>query len=268
MVKVKMNVVLEQITENPIELIYKAYRVCYSALPPTKIKLPLKDDGTKDYEKMIKFIKPLIKSNHLTPLEHVSFTFNIENVSRSLLAQLTRHRSFKFNVKSQRYVSEKDFDYIIPIEIEKNQEVLDMFLEIMEYDQNKYQQLADKLLEQYMKKEEKLRWDFPCTPLKSYLEEFWNSKDGKSLRNSLRKKAYENARAILPNACATNLIVTMDARNFRNFIAQRQCSHAQEEIRELATQMNKIIKEQIPFIDYGARWCGVFCNECISGGDK
>jgi thymidylate synthase (FAD) len=56
---------------------------------------------------------------HESPIEHVCFTFLIEGVSRSLLAQITRHRIASFSVKSQRYVKEGQFEYIIPPEIEK-----------------------------------------------------------------------------------------------------------------------------------------------------
>ena len=102
-----MKIELVNITNNPIETIYKAYRICYSKGGFNEIKIPSK-------EKMIEFIKPLMAENHTSPLEHVSFTFNIEGISRACLAQITRHRTGKFNVQSQRYVDGSNFDFVIP----------------------------------------------------------------------------------------------------------------------------------------------------------
>lgn len=88
-----MKVELINITNNPVETIYKAYRICYSKGGFNEIKIPSE-------EKMIEFIKPLMAENHTSPLEHVSFTFNIEGISRACLAQITRHRTGKFNCVS------------------------------------------------------------------------------------------------------------------------------------------------------------------------
>lgn len=106
-----MKVKLIDITENPIEKIYKAYRICYSKVPYDEVKIPKKTivaDGdfgglsleAVDTQKMIDFIVPLMEEQHTSPLEHVSFSFAIEGISRACLAQLTRHRTFKFNCVS------------------------------------------------------------------------------------------------------------------------------------------------------------------------
>jgi thymidylate synthase (FAD) len=60
------------------------------------------------------FADKLLESGHLSPLEHVSFTFGVEGVSRALLAQVTRHRIASFSVQSQRYVKAGEFNYIVP----------------------------------------------------------------------------------------------------------------------------------------------------------
>ena len=115
-----MKVSIVNITSNPIETIYKAYRVCYS-------RLPYEEVPTKSEEEMIEFIEPLMADNHTSPLEHVNITFNVSGISRACLAQLTRHRTMSFNVKSQRYVNEKSFDYVIPQAIKNDKNALYLF---------------------------------------------------------------------------------------------------------------------------------------------
>ena len=102
-----MKVSLIDITNNPIEKIYKAYRICYS-------KDSWEDIKVKSEKEMCDFIVPLMMEQHTSPLEHVSFSFAIEGISRACLAQLTRHRTFKFNVQSQRYISGEFFEFVMP----------------------------------------------------------------------------------------------------------------------------------------------------------
>ena len=74
-------------------------------------------DGLTE-EKTAKFLTMLSDLGHASPIEHASFTFGIEGVSRTLLAQITRHRIASFSVQSQRYVRLDDFRYVVPPEIE------------------------------------------------------------------------------------------------------------------------------------------------------
>ena len=75
--------------------------------------------------------KDLERADHID-LPTSLFTFGIEGVSRSLLAQITRHRMASFSVKSQRYVREGSFEYVIPPEIAAEPEALEMYKEIMD----------------------------------------------------------------------------------------------------------------------------------------
>ena len=81
---------------------------------------------------------------HASPIEHASFTFGIEGVSRTLLAQITRHRIASFSVQSQRYVRLDDFRYVTPPEIEAIPEAKAAFLASMEEDAQRYLDLAHK----------------------------------------------------------------------------------------------------------------------------
>ena len=224
-----MKVSLIDITNNPIEKIYKAYRICYSKDSWEDIKIPLENEGRPDLscKKMCDFIVPLMMEQHTSPLEHVSFSFAIEGISRACLAQLTRHRTFKFNVQSQRYVDGKNFDFVIPD------------LSYI-HDKNHKKDL-----------EETLRIEFEN--LEFVYEHL--------VANGLKK---EDARSILPQATTCNLIVTMDLNNFRNFLRQRKCIHAQKEIRELAFTMIDLLKPHIPFVDYKVLLCEQgLCSKCL-----
>ena len=102
----------------PEKVIAAAAKLCYSSSSIEGIL-----DGL-DKEKTEKFLNMLISLGHESPIEHVSFTFGIEGVSRALLAQFTRHRIASYSVKSQRYVSEGRFEFVTPPEIAKNEKAL------------------------------------------------------------------------------------------------------------------------------------------------
>ena len=71
-------------------------------------------------EKVESFLEMLTNMGHESPIEHISFTFGIEGISRACSHQLVRHRMASYSQKSQRYVNEDGFEYIVPPEIEKN----------------------------------------------------------------------------------------------------------------------------------------------------
>lgn len=215
-----MRVELIDINNNPTEKIFKSYRICYSSNR-------YEDIASKSEEEMIKFIKPYMDEGHTSPLEHVSVTFSIEGISRACLAQLTRHRTGKFNVQSQRYVDADNFDFLIPdlsyIEDEDERKLIKKCIK------NKFTMIKDEY--------------------KNLID--WGIKK-------------EDARAILPQATTCNLIVTFDLNNFRKFLNQRLCVHAQKEIRDLAKEMNKLVKEHVPFVDYKVLRCQQgLCKTCI-----
>ena len=70
------------------------------------------------------FVEKLASLGHESPTEHAVFTFAIEGVSRSLLAQITRHRIASYSVQSQRYVNLHQFRYVTPPEIEGDEDAL------------------------------------------------------------------------------------------------------------------------------------------------
>ena len=224
-----MKVILIEHTPNPEKTIAVAAKLCYSN---TDLEY-LTDNLTE--EKINSFIEMLSEIGHESPIEHISFTFGIEGVSRALLAQITRHRIASFSVQSQRYVKNKD-DFYIPEEIEKNILAKEIYNESVNQSFESYIKLVDILQESYIKK---------------------GIKDAE-------KKAIENARFVLPNACETKMIVTMNVRSLKNFFRLRCCNRAQDEIREVADEMLRLCKEVSPilFKNMGA---GCVSGKCPEG---
>ena len=211
-------------TPEPEKLIAAAAKLCYSK---SEIET-LMDNLTP--EKVESFLTLLSDLGHESPVEHVSFTFGIEGVSRTLLAQITRHRIASFSVQSQRYVSKSDFPFIVPPEIEAIPEAKEEFLAAMKEDAEHYESIRQKLIAHH----EKVNLDAGMDP--------------KEAHKAAEKKANEDARFVLPNACDTKIIMTMNVRSLHNFFRLRCCNRAQWEIRELAIEMLKLCREACPLL--------------------
>lgn len=217
-----LHVELLQYTGNPERVVSAAAKLCYSSSGVADILNGL------DAEKVQSFLKKLMDMGHESPIEHVSFTFGIEGVSRSLLAQITRHRIASYSVKSQRYVKEGQFEFITPPAIAADKEAHALYLSSMQHAQETYNQLADRLSAQYFE---------------AYMKE---EMPEKTAHRQAEKRAIEDARFVLPNACETKMIVTMNARSLMNFFHHRCCSRAQWEIRALANEMLRLVKQVAP----------------------
>lgn len=202
-------------TPEPEKVVAAAAKMCYSKSGPDEIMENLTPENTE------KFLNRLISMGHESPIEHISFTFGVEGISRSLLAQLTRHRIASYSVKSQRYVEETAFSYVTPPEIEKNEKAKAVYEKTMADITKAYNELADELYNVHK-----------------------NSMDEKAAR----KKAIEDARFVLPNACETKLVMTFNARSLLNFFSERCCERAQWEIRDLADKMLALVREKAPVI--------------------
>lgn len=202
-----MNVKLISHTPDPEKVIATAAKLCYSSSTIDELQ-----DGL-DEEKTKKFIEMLMDLGHESPIEHVSFTFGIEGISRSCTHQLVRHRIASYSQKSQRYVNETQFEYVTPEAISNDPIVKDIYDETMELIQSRYDIIRSGLISNYVK----------------------NGMDEKNAE----KKANEDARFLLPNACCTSIIVTMNIRSLFNFFKHRCCNRAQWEIRAVANEMWK-----------------------------
>ncbi len=196
-----MKITLLNYTKNPEETVAQAAKLCYSTKSIDQIAKSISE------EKPDKIIAKIIKLGHFSVLEHVSFTFGIEGISRVTSHQLVRHRLASFSQKSQRYTRiEKKGQFIIPEKIKSDS---DFFL--------KFQELSNKSFLLY---QEMLTKGIPA----------------------------EDARYILPQAITTSIIFTANARELMHFFRLRCCNRAQWEIREMAIEMLKIVKEIAPHI--------------------
>ncbi|MFA7142921.1 MAG: FAD-dependent thymidylate synthase [Candidatus Dojkabacteria bacterium] len=154
-------------------------------------------------DKIIKILKNAVSSGHLSVLEHAVFTFSVSGVSRSLTHQLVRHRLASFSQMSQRYVNMDDASYITPHTIDDTVCVKDFDTNISRMD----------LFEDAMT----TAW---CT------------------YNSLIKSGVpeEDARYVLPNACTTNITITMNARELLHFFELRCCNRCYDSATEVLTK--------------------------------
>jgi thymidylate synthase (FAD) len=216
-----MKVSLISHTANPELIVAVAARTSFKSETPTEILDTLSKPG--NVEKIKKEISALLRHNHLSPIEHASFTFAIEGVSRACTHQLVRHRIASYTQQSQRFVkvdtSSEDW-FVIP------------------------RALEERGLKEELK--EKMRI------IASWYEELSNK--------GLEK---EDARFILPQATKTNIIVTMNARELLHFFNLRLCARAQWELREVAIEMLKLVRRVAPtiFKDAGPSCMKGFCPE-------
>ena len=217
-----MKVQLIAHTPNPEKVVAAAAKLCYSNAQIDTLLEGLTEEKSKE------FVEMLASLGHESPTEHASFTFAIEGVSRSLLAQITRHRIASYSVQSQRYVNLKEPDFVTPPEIMDDPVSLEEFNNSMAMAAENYQKVTQLLKEAHREK-------FIAQGM-----------DEKEAGRKAEKQALEDARFILPNACTTKMIVTMNTRSLNNFFRHRCCTRAQWEIRELADEMLKLVCEVAP----------------------
>ena len=209
-------------TPEPEKVVAAAAKLCYSNAHIDDLL-----DGLTP-EKSADFVRMLARMGHESPTEHASFTFAIEGVSRSLLAQITRHRIASFSVQSQRYVRLDQFEYVTPPAVEEDPEGLAAFEQAMAEEAEHYRRIAAVLKEGHIR------------------QLVAQGMDEEKAAKKAEKMAIEDARFVLPNACTTKMIVTMNARSLQNFFHHRCCNRAQWEIRKLAEQMFKLVYEVAP----------------------
>lgn len=201
MPEVEMNVRLISCPPDAEKLAAMAAKLCYSPSGIDDIEQGLTP------EKSAAFIQKIVDLGHLSTVEHSSFTFGIEGVSRTLLAQITRHRIASFSVQSQRYVnySGQGFGYVMPPAIKSlGPEAVKKFEDQMDTMQHWY--------------------DGWCEDL-----------------GDLGEKSNEDARFVLPGACETRMMLTMNTRELAHFFSLRCCNRAQWEIRDLAWRMLSLV---------------------------
>jgi thymidylate synthase (FAD) len=167
------------------------------------------------------YIRHIIEVGHLSVLEHGSVTFYFTGVSRSFTHELIRHRHFSYSQLSQRYVPEREAAMVEPEAIASDPELHKKFIEASEAAVRVYNELLEGLEAKFA--------DVPNATLR-------------------RKQARQAARAVLPNATETRIVVTGNYRAWRHFIAMRATEHADVEIRELAVECLRQLQGVAPSV--------------------
>jgi len=132
-----MKVKLLDYTPEPERVVAMAARLCYSASGAEELAEKLSDDQVR------KMVKKMVSLGHASTIEHVSFTFGIEGVSRVLTHQLVRHRIASYDQQSQRYVAAHGFQYITPHTIAENPEAKAKFDHLLEEIRKTYDELTE-----------------------------------------------------------------------------------------------------------------------------
>lgn len=210
-----MLVTLLKFTPDPEKTVVMAARLCYS--DSTIEELERKAAGASNE----KFLGKILKMGHLSVLEHASFTFGVEGISRATSHQLVRHRLASYSQQSQRYVTVQNPEFVVPPTIGADAAKKKRFERAVKNVYRLYKELVDA--------------GVPA----------------------------EDSRYLLPNAAATKIIVTMNARELLHFFRLRCCERAQWEIRDMATRMLEKAKKEAPFIfkDSGPACVRGACSE-------
>ena len=212
MAQTQLRVELLAHTPDALSLIYAAFRQCYHKGFVADM-WPRLLSGDVSREEQGKFVEDVVESGHVSPIEHVSFTFAVEGVSRALTHQLVRHRIASYSQQSQRYVDGSDFNYIMPPAIERNEKARQRFLECIATIEEAY------------------------GDIKQLLEA-----DGRKTTSK------EDARFLLPQAAETRIVFTMNCRTLLNFFESRCCTRAQWEIRAMAQVMLEKCQDVLPVV--------------------
>ncbi|MFT3900242.1 MAG: FAD-dependent thymidylate synthase [Gordonia sp. (in: high G+C Gram-positive bacteria)] len=167
------------------------------------------------------YLRHVLEVGHTSLFEHATATFYITGISRSCSHELIRHRHFSYSQLSQRFVPEHDSSVVAPPAIRGDAELEAMFLAATEESRAAYVELLAKLEAKFA--------DVPNAILR-------------------RKQARQAARAVLPNATETKIVVTGNYRAWRHFIGMRATEHADVEIRELAVACLRQLTELAPTV--------------------
>lgn len=236
-----MNVILLEHTPDPEKLAATAAKLCYSSSDIGSLRDGLTEDKISD------FIDMLVSIGHESVMEHVSFTFGIEGISRACSHQIVRHRIASYSQKSQRYVNENGFEFVTPPAVEACPRANEEFQKAIDSIKTSYDNIATALTEMHL----------------STLTA--QGMDEKSALSKAKKLANEDARFILPNACETKIVVTMNVRSLFNFFRHRCCNRAQWEIRAVANEMLRLCLEAAPHIFAHAGPSCVVTGKCPEG---
>lgn len=167
------------------------------------------------------YIHHILEVGHHALLEHATATVYLRGISRSATHELVRHRHFSFSQLSQRFVHADQSEVVLPDIIARDPELTRLMLNAVDEARFVYDELLTAL-------EEKMA-DEPNALLR-------------------KKQARQAARAILPNATESRIVVTGNMRAWRHFIGARATEHADAEMRTVAVEVLKVLRAQSPVL--------------------
>ena len=171
------------------------------------------------------YLENILSSKHGSVLEHAVWNLLITGVSRALTHELVRHRAgFGYSQLSQRYVDESEARYVVPPLYQENEELRLKWQQTIECARKAYAELAEATAQYVQQKHPEMA------------------------PRDRRKWARQAARSILPNACETKIFVTGNSRAWRHFLELRGSPHADTEIRLLAVEIARLLKQESPNI--------------------
>lgn len=252
MSQAQMNVELITYTPDPERIIATAAKLCYSNSSIGDLMESLSEAQVQS------FLERLNKMGHESPVEHASFSFGIEGVSRVLETQLVRHRLASYSIQSGRYVKREDPEFVYPRHIARIPKARECYEEHLEEAVEAYNELIDIILKELIREHLELEEGTEIS-LVDFLDE-----DRKTYLK-FEKEAIEDARYAYPQGLATKIFMTMNARVLMNFLKHRGCRRAQDEINQLAWQIRELIVPIAPTI---AKAMGPACatkGKCSEG---
>lgn len=207
------------------------------------------------------YLAHILRSGHFSVLEHGTATFYLTGVTRSFTHELIRHRHLSYSQLSQRYVA-ADGSVVEPEVIAADPYLHRLFTDAVATANSAYRELAHAL----ERKHNDALWVVCADPGTCIRGEHIPDPIGSGMRHRISddhprvkrlktaalKKARQAARAVLPNATETRIVVTGNYRAWRHFVDMRATEHADVEIREVALEILAHLKVAAPsvFADY------------------
>jgi thymidylate synthase (FAD) len=228
-----MEVRLLEATPDPEELVCRAARNDY--MTEFNADLPFEEvmagiDGDTVEEKQRTLIGRLLDHGHFGPFEHPQATFAVKGVSRSCMAQITRHRHASFDVQSMRYVS---FDDVDPADVEEGALVVTppSATDPEWVGRNQRGGAVDE--ETIARREEVFR-----SSVRESVEAYQELLDS--------GMPPEDARFVLPIGTGVNIVMSMNARMLMHVADMRAAADSQWEIRNMTTSILELAEEWCP----------------------
>lgn len=216
-------------TPDPARVVCAAAKLCYAQSAEDVFAVGDDEVGP--------FLRRLRKMGHMSPFEHVDFTFYIQGVSRAMTHQLVRHRLASYSQRSQRYVDHASFEYVTP----------PSFAGVRVTDADGVERDAVEFYRETMER---------CAAAYRVLQR---------ALGGAGEEANQDARYVLPNAAETKIVMTVNARELLHFLAERLCLRAQWEIRRVADLMLAAVLEVAPLLFAGAGPKCVISGHCPEG---